>query len=427
MRKVLKIVKINILAMIALPLLLLATALKLAAKAMEKAVTVIGTVFILFGVAIIFHLFKNPSEWLNGIFTVIMCLVLGGIFTVIAIWILGLISGAIAAAVALIIALLNGTYELVYAGYAGLYQSCKTEYTLISQEGSRFINGLSCLIFTLLKVVNRVIILFVTHAIKIFVLACIAIVIGSLIQCSQYIQSQFGIDLLTYVKLFPTYSIVYGVTMYLLVMGACVIILLSLGVEWSDWGSEMEVSTSDYENYLSSIVEGSGEFGQESIQGVQDLDAKRLEKCNRYQEILHRHAMEIEEFAERIHPFVDKSDNYILRSGWGEYFSKLEEVVNRIDKYEGGIPVEEFEKLMPQIDRLEKLKQTIEKQALKAAAEQKAGAAAGGGFFAGCDTPEKLEKRYRALCKTYHPDFESGDEDTFKVMTEEYEKLKEKL
>lgn len=63
---------------------------------------------------------------------------------------------------------------------------------------------------------------------------------------------------------------------------------------------------------------------------------------------------------------------------------------------------------------------------MRAAAEQKS-AAAGSGFFAGCNTQEKLEKRYRALCKTYHPDSEAGDEDTFKIMTEEYERLKAKL
>lgn len=427
MKKFLKIVKINILAIIALPLLLLATAAKLAAKAMEKTVTIIGAIFILFGIAVIFEIFKNPSDWLNGFFMVIVILVIGGIFTAIAIWILSLVSAIIMAVVSLIISLLNGIYELIYAGYAALYHTCKTDYAAVSQEGSGIVNGLCCLFYTLLRVINRVIILFVTHAIKIFIAASAVIVIGSLIMCNQYTQSQFGIGLLAYMKLFSAFPIVYGVTMYVAFFIAVVVILISLGMEWSEWGREMEMSTGDYESYLSSIMESTEGIGEGSFQNADAADAERLERCQRYQEIFQRHIMEIEDFSQRISVLVDKSDNYILRSSWGEYFPKLQEVVEGITKYKGNVPIDEFEKLIPRIDRLEELKQTIEKQAARIAEEQKVSATAGGGFFAGCNTPEKLEKRYRALCKTYHPDTEVGDEETFKLMTEEYEKRKAEM
>lgn len=431
MKKILKIVKINIFAIIALPLLLLATAAKLAAKALEKTVTIIGAVFILFGIAMIFEIFKNPSGWLNGIFMVIVILIIGGIFTAIAIWILSLVSAVIMAVVSLVISLLNGIYELIYGGYASLYHACKTDYAAVSQEGSGIVNGLCCLFYTLLRVINRGIILFVTHAVKIFVLASAVIVIGSLFMCNQYIQSRFGIGLLSYIKLFSPLPIIYGITMYLAFMTAIVIILVSLGLEWSEWGKEMELSTGDYEKYLSSILESTEEIGGGNIhntaQGASAADEKRMQKCYRYQEILQQHITEITEFSQTISPLVDKSDNYILRSSWGEYFPTLQEVVDGITKYNGNVPIDEYEKLMPLIDRLEELKQTIEKQAAKIAEEQKATAAAGGGFFAGCDTEEKLDKRYRALCKTYHPDTEVGDEETFKLITDEYDRRKAEL
>lgn len=423
MRKVLKIIKINILAILAFPLLVLATAAKLAAKAMEKTITIIGAVLILLGIAAIFAIFKNPSGFFNGFFIVIICLVIGGIFTVIAICVLQIASSIVMAVVAVVIGLVNGLYELVYAGYAALYHICKADYAEICQGGNGFVCGLSCIFFTLLRFVNRVIILFVTHAIKILVLLSVVIVIGSVIECNQVVQENLGIGLLAYLKLFPTYPVVYGCTMYVAAMIAMVIILVSLGLEWSEWGSEMDLSTSDYEKYMNSILEGREDLGQESIQGIHGLDEKRLEKCMRYQDILRRHTMGIEAFAERIQPIVEKSDNYILRSSWSEYFPKLEEIVDVYGRFDNEIPVEEFEKLMPRIDELEELKRTIERQADRAEAEQKS-TAAGGGFFAGCNTPEKLEKRYRALCKTYHPDTEAGDEATFKQMTEEYEKLK---
>ncbi len=427
MKNVLKIMKINILAILAFPLLALATAAKLAAKALEKTVTIIGAVFILLGISLIFEIMKNPSQWFNGFLIVIVCLVLGGIFTVLVIWILGLISGAVMGAAAIVISLLNGMYELVYAGYTALYHLCKADYLQISRGENSLISGLCCLFFTLLRGINRAVILFVTHAIKILALASAGIVMGSLFLCNQSVQESMGINLFEYIKLFSAYPIVYGTVMYLASMTAVVVILISLGLEWSEWGREMELSTSDYEKYVNSILEGREEMGQESVQGMHGLDEKRLEKCNRYQDLLHRHAMDIEEFVQKIHPIVEKSDNYILRSGWGEYFSTLQEVMDLMGQYEGGIPVEDFEKLMPRIDRLEELKRTIEKQAARAMAEQKSAASAGSGFFGGCDTLEKLEKRYRALCKTYHPDTEVGDEDTFKRITQEYEKRKAEM
>ena len=64
---VLKIIKINILALIAFPLLLLATMVKLLAKAMEKVLLIIGTVFVLSMIVLILELFKDPSSVLMGI------------------------------------------------------------------------------------------------------------------------------------------------------------------------------------------------------------------------------------------------------------------------------------------------------------------------------------------------------------------------
>lgn len=52
------------------------------------------------------------------------------------------------------------------------------------------------------------------------------------------------------------------------------------------------------------------------------------------------------------------------------------------------------------------------------------GAHSAASFFRGCDTLEALNKRYRNLAKTFHPDLEAGDEETMKLVNEEYERLK---
>lgn len=48
------------------------------------------------------------------------------------------------------------------------------------------------------------------------------------------------------------------------------------------------------------------------------------------------------------------------------------------------------------------------------------------GYFAGCITKEDATKRWRALCKIYHPDSGSGDAETFKIIRKEYDHFEEK-
>ena len=47
------------------------------------------------------------------------------------------------------------------------------------------------------------------------------------------------------------------------------------------------------------------------------------------------------------------------------------------------------------------------------------------GYFSDCDTKDKLNKRYKALCKVFHPDNQAGNADIYMHIKEEYEdKLK---
>lgn len=48
-------------------------------------------------------------------------------------------------------------------------------------------------------------------------------------------------------------------------------------------------------------------------------------------------------------------------------------------------------------------------------------------FFQGCDTLEKLNKRYKSLAKAYHPDTEAGDTEMMQIINNEYERLKSEL
>lgn len=48
-------------------------------------------------------------------------------------------------------------------------------------------------------------------------------------------------------------------------------------------------------------------------------------------------------------------------------------------------------------------------------------------FFSGCETWEQVKARYKKLMQLYHPDLEAGDEDTAKIINEQYDALKKKF
>lgn len=422
---VLKIIKINILALMAFPLLILATMVKLLAKAMEKIILIIGTVFVLGVVVFILEICKDPSSVLMGIVALLAVLIVFGLIIMLIVWVLTMISAVLMTAVALVIGVVNSLYELVYAGYAGIYHICYEDYcSLDMATGAK--RG-SCFLFTLLRVFNKVIVFFASHAFKIL-LALTALGIGwCLFKSNAYVENVFGMGMIEYLKLFPAYEIIKGVVLYAAVMIAYAIVMISLGIEWSEWGTEMSLKTSDYERYVREIRDGYSEVGTTNVPAGAGMDTRRLERYNHYIDLLNYHIRGMDTFLQELMPIAEKSEDHILRGNCGQYITDFYEIVEEINKGGETVDPEVLEGLMPQIDRIEDLRKKVEQQVQRMKenqAKMESKAVTGMNFFSGCDTPEKLEKRYKALCKTYHPDSEAGDEDTFKRMRDEYEERK---
>ena len=117
------------------------------------------------------------------------------------------------------------------------------------------------------------------------------------------------------------------------------------------------------------------------------------------------------------------SDSSVLRSNFSEYLRNMTEIANTCSAYDNTVPEHVFKKLIPQIQALDKQRDNLQKNIERLRQENK-DPVKQSVFFSGCNTPEKLEKRYKALCKTYHPDMESGDDETFKALQNEYEMIK---
>ncbi|MCH5337334.1 MAG: hypothetical protein J1E03_01000 [Acetatifactor sp.] len=423
MKKVFGVIKINILSLIALPLLLVAVAVKMLAKALEKTMVAIASVVILLAAMLISAIIQNPSEVLSTLFVVIIVLVICGLITLLIVCMFTIASGIIMAIASFIIGILSGIYELLYSGYSALYSKCKRCYEeqLGGIENSA-LKGFVCLFYSILRGLNACIIFFVTHALKLLVLGCLLLVGGTLYSLNRQTQAILGLNLFTALGMFPVSDLIAGAVLYLALFFCISTVLVSMGLEWNEWGREMKMATTDYEGYLASLAETTASHSEVEIDGSEDEAALR---CREYMDKLNQHFYEAEEFQAQTQGIIQKSENQVLRSLLGQYMNQAVDLSEKMNSLPERISVPEFEKLIPQIKRLDSLKEDIQKMNVKLAAQTPEGA--GTGFFAGCDSLEKLEKRYKALCKTYHPDTEAGDEETFKKMQEEYEELKGKL
>jgi len=83
MEKTFKIFKINFLSIIALPLLLIATASKLIAKALEKVSVIISMLFLTILLILGFEIFKNPQSSFQAILYLLAFVFICGLFILI--------------------------------------------------------------------------------------------------------------------------------------------------------------------------------------------------------------------------------------------------------------------------------------------------------------------------------------------------------
>lgn len=437
MEKFLKILKVNILSVIALPLLLLATVCKLIAKAMEKLPVIISILIFTGLLALGFEFVKNPDNGMSVIAGIIVAFVVAGLIILLLIMIARLAAAVVAAIWYTIIAFFEAIYNVTYTGFLKLFAICENDYQYISLDGKKGLNTVYCLFYTLLRIVNRVIVTVVSFALFASIALSILLVGSSLIGLSRNYQKDFGLNLFQAAARFDTFSLVYGIVMFICIMAVFVVVLLSLGIEWHEWAMELKVTSDELsesirelQNYDWSLAQDDGsargrgigrgasqDFGQGTDSALPD------ETVTACLNTLNEHIASLDTLGSQVEAVLADRDNTLLRSTWGNYFRNLSEIADECSKYKRGIPVDRFRQLIPQIKQLDKQRNEVSKLADKLQL-MNADPVKSSVFFAGCNTVEKLDKRYKSLCKAYHPDETGGDIETFQKMQEEYIRLK---
>ncbi len=308
MKNILKILKINILSLLALPLLLLATTSRFIAKALKKIGPMLGMSLFTIALILLFEAIKAPhSIFLRILILILFIIVLGAL-----IFAIHFLHPYTILVRQYFILCFETIYDFTHNLYLKLYDSCTNDYHLLVLQSEQNVSMAACLFYTLLRGIHRLIAGFTSISLYLAMIGCGIITIGSIIHINSRTQTLLGLNLFRYLSKFDTLAVINGVTVYLAIIATICTVLLCLGIEWHKWSLELKMNPA------------------ESAENTKD--AKKLQES-------------------------------ILPSS----------------------------------------------------------------FFAGCNTIEKLDKRYKSLCKTYHPDAAEGDEETFKTIRAEYETLKELL
>ena len=416
MEKAFKILKINLLSIIALPLLLIATASKLIAKALEKVAVILGMLFLTLMLVLGFEFFKNPSGGLEALAYLIVFFVICSVIIVIFILLMRLAAAIISAIWYAIISFFELIYDLTYTGFLRLFAICENDYQYISLNGKKVLNAFLCLFYTILRFFNKLIITVISFALPASIILSVLIVGGSLLHTHSHLKSTFGIGLFDFIGKFDTFSIVYGVVMYIAMVGMAVLVLMSLGIEWYEWAQELKLTSEE-------LAEDIAELRENELR-LEQNEENYSETGDAYMRNLEEHIASIESLGDMVEDVLNTKDNALLRSTWGSYFRNLSDIVEECSGYKNGIPYDKFKRMIPRIQQLEKQRGDVKEMAEKLL-EINSNPVKSSVFFSGCTTPEKLEKRYKSLCKAYHPDAEGGDTETFQRMQEEYAMLKE--
>lgn len=415
MEKVLKIIKINLLALVAIPLLLLATAFKLIAKAFEKFTLFLALIAVATVASLLTYAFvSSPGGFFTGIVAIAVAIVLFGIFVAILLWIISIIAGLAAAAWGIVISVLNFLYEVTYTAYLNLFTICEADYKIISLNDKKILNAVCCLFFTILRGLSRLITTVMTVALYLGIAASLFVIIEPIWELNQNTSRAFGMNIMEFLKKCSTSSAVAGILLYLVFTGVTVVAIMALAIEWLEWGRELKSTGQEISSEITNVID--------SQLRIASGTAEEIEKNKNYVAEIQEHIDGLNELGDKVTAVLDKKDNPLLRSYWGTYMRNLSPIVEECSN-EKGISGDRFKQLIPQIQLLDRQRNDVQKLLAKLEAEL-SNPAGSSTFFVGCDTPEKLEKRYKSLCKTYHPDSAEGDTTTFQIMKQEYESIK---
>lgn len=430
MTTVIKIVKINILALISFPLLLLSITAQLLMKALNKTMVLLGVVAAMLGLSLLNLLFNHPGSFFNGLGTFVAMLILfGAIIAIVAgiVFFFATVALSVLTAVVAVLAqILNAIFEFSHGYYSRLYDQCALEFKgLLSQEKSHKAKY-GCFLWQMLKGFNWAMIKVFSAAYALSLVISAVFTAFCLISVHLFASKTFGIGIFAYLQLFPVVDVVFAVLYFVVIVLAVVLVVLSLGAEWREWGQLLKLSTQNYDVYRNNLWEKAQSLNDADPHLQLSADGKNAAYCQEHMDMLNQLFDEVDSLQQQLDTAMNLQHDSALLYEFTEYIETLGRIYEKMKQYPSlEVPFDIFEThFIPLIIKANEKQKSIKKRVFQiidrhgaAAAKQETSL----DFFAGCKTAEEVKNRYRALCKVYHPDV-GGHEHTFKILQEQYER-----
>ncbi|MGL5258571.1 MAG: hypothetical protein ACRC7V_00535 [Lachnospiraceae bacterium] len=422
------ILKLNSLSILSFPILLLSITAKLLQKAMEKIIVFVCVGVVLLILAILNAIFNNPNNILNNLATFLAIIILFGaiigiIFSIL--FFFGSIAGVIIAGIAgIFLVIFEAIFQLTHDAYSKLYDICKSDYELLKETTNSTTLLFTCIFWHLLSLFNKLIIFIFSLSLLISVICAIIFGVYSIFTVNFSISTIFGINVIEYLKLFPTTNAIFSVLYFIVIVVSIVIVIISLGIEWNEWGITLKYATQDYKQYKEFMRQKALEFDQESTTDYTFSAGKNVQKCEESLKSLQELFDNLDFLNQQVETALSIKHDTSLRYDFTAYIQLISELVTELRSHTTSIDCNYFEqRFIPLIETAKKQSKNIDKRITSILNEQIKNANKKSeiiDFFAGCETEEDTKKRYKSLCKVYHPD-SNGHEETFKQLQDQYE------
>lgn len=309
-------------------------------------------------------------------------------------------------------------YSIFYELFLMLYHSAEQDYEYIKLTNPKKYNPLFCLFYTILFFFKKSIWIIFSSALPISFVLSIATVICSLVFWNSRISHAFGINLIQFLSHFSPLELARDIIFFALCLFTIIITLTALGTELYEWARDLNMSLDERNRQLENIS---------SLSFSEDTEYQESNEKNKVDiDKVIQHLKQAEPIVTQARQLLERSNDELLNNSLTIYMANLNEIVTTINKFEKKIPTVKHQELIINIKRLDKQKKDLETM-IKKVQKQLENPTVSSIFFNGCNSLDKLDKRYKTLCKAYHPDGESGNEETFKKMKTEYETLKQQF
>ena len=422
--KALKIIKINLLAIVSIILFIVSSFFKVVSITLSKLEVilkiVVGWVAVILGLSMLLDagIREQFGQMALAMFALVVMLGLVFLITYLIIhFVIALLYGIFVGVLTTFAELMDMISFKCLSGYMYLKGINQIEYQIIGLSGNSKANDALCMFFTIQKGIEWGLSYVFSKAILIGMLFIGGFVTWVYMMINAAYVSEKGMTFIQYWLLQPKNEMYLEFSVFISIFVTGGVILFNLVKELADWGKMLRNE------------ETSGVLIKQAYEEVSFKQKKdnriEVEKAQEYYRILCKHLQSFRDLENKVSIILAMKEDVLLNVKFQDYCSDMMDVCKYIDD-KGQIRLEKFKLCYTKISNLDAKRIDILELANKLE-EKFSQPFATSIYFGGCNTKEKLDARYKQLCKAFHPDSVGGDTELFQKMKQEYELLKSKL